>query len=111
MPTDSLSHNQPAAEGSSHVTQDSGGGAANQNHNVLNQRPESKWHVGLLGASIVVNVVCLMGLFWDKQEKRIDEEYHIQTQGSVDSLKARLEQLEKAGPVTIIVRHEISKEK
>ena len=70
---------------------------------------DSRWYTGLLGASIVVNIISMMVIFWFMQEKRVDEEYHIQTQSGLDRAEARIEQLEKAGPMTIIVKHEISK--
>lgn len=86
-------------------------GTGNSHQQIVHSPRDSRWYAGLLGASIVVNIICMMAMFWDKQEKRIDEEYHIQTQGGIDRLDARVIQLEKAGPITIIVRHEASKDK
>lgn len=60
----------------------------------------------LFALSIVVNIVCAAAIFWLMQEKRVDEEYHIQTQAGLDKALARIELLEKSGPMTIIVRQE-----
>lgn len=64
----------------------------------------------LLALSIMVNIASALGFFWLMQDKRVDEEYHIQTAAELDKVLARVELLEKAGPTTIIVKHEIYKQ-
>jgi hypothetical protein len=60
----------------------------------------------LFAISVVVNILTAMAFFWFMQEKRVDEEYHIQTQAGLDKAMAHIEQLEKSGPMTIVVKQE-----
>jgi hypothetical protein len=78
---------------------------------VVHSPRDSRWYTGLLGASIVVNIVSLMVIFWYMQEKRVDEEYRIEYQANVDKVGLRVENLERADsvPKTLIIKEECKK--
>lgn len=60
----------------------------------------------LFAISVVVNILLSLAFFWLMQDKRVDEEYHVQTAAEYDKVLARVELLEQRGPLTVIVKQE-----
>lgn len=65
-----------------------------------------KFKATMFALSVIVNIVLALAFFWLMQDKRVDEEYHIQTAAEYDKVLSRVELLEQRGPLTVIVKQE-----